>query len=60
MITFMILKKKNKLIKNLIKTPKKPETNDMKEFNKLINNEEMDLTGNYFKDISNFKGLVQC
>ena len=43
MITFMILKKKNKLIKNLIKTPKKPETNDMKEFNKLINNEEMDF-----------------
>ena len=60
MITFMILKKKNKLIKNLIKTPKKPETNDMKEFNKLINNKEMDLTGNYFKGISNFKGLVQC
>ena len=42
------------------KTPKKLETNDMKEFNELINNEEMDLTGNYFKGISNFKGLVQC
>ena len=51
MINFMILKKKNKLIKNLTKTPKKTETNDMKEFNKLINNEEMDKNKELFQDV---------
>ena len=40
----MTLKKKSKLIKRLIKKqPKKPARGDVKEFNKLINKEELGI-----------------
>ena len=46
----MSLKKKNKLIKSLIKKPpKKSEISDVKKFNKLINNEEMGMNRELFQ-----------
>ena len=40
--------------------PKKPERSNVKEFNKLNTKKEMGQAGNYFKNFSNFKDLLQC
>ena len=53
-ISTSLKKRKNKLIKSLIKRPpRKPTKSDVKQFNELINKEEMDvnrvLFQNFFK-----------
>ena len=59
-MTTILRKKKNKLIKSLIKKNhlKKPTGIDAKEFNELIAREK--LTDNYFKSFSTFKCELQC